>query len=196
MNKIVVIEHHYLPLVSYFNLLKNSEKVLWEVSEHYQKQTLRNRTYILSANGMLILTVPIQHSFKKNAEVEIDYTQNWVKNHLRGIASAYRHSPYFEFYFPYLEEIYNSKPKTLLELNTRLTYLIIRFLKLDLVNEITTRYLETYPKGYTDLRSKYQYRDENVQSKNYKQVFGESFVSNLSVIDLIFNCGPDSKENL
>lgn len=192
----LVVEHHYLPLTSYFNLLKNSKKVLWEITEHYQKQTLRNRTYILSANGVLVLTVPVKHTYKKTAEVEIDYTQNWVKNHLRGIVSAYRHSPYFEFYFPYFEEIYHSEPKLLLELNSQMTDLIIRFLKLDFDNESTSYYLENYPPGFIDLRSKHHHRDENVQTKQYKQVFGQRFVPNLSVIDLIFNCGPDSKKYL
>ena len=192
----LVVEHHYLPLTSYFNLLKHSKKVLWEIFEHFQKQTLRNRTYILSANGVLVLTVPVKHTYKKTAEVEIDYAQNWVKNHLRGIVSAYRHSPYFEFYYPYFEEIYHSEPKLLLELNSQMTDLIIRFLKLDFDNESTSYFLENYPPGFIDLRSKHHHRDENVQTKQYKQVFGQGFVPNLSVIDLIFNCGPDSKKYL
>ncbi len=186
----LVLELHHLPLVSYFSQLKKYDTLLIESQEHYQKQSLRNRTHILTANGELVLTVPILHGATLIKDVRIDYSQSWVKNHVRGITSSYKHSPYFDYYFPYLEDIYHTKPTFLYDLNFQMFQLLLKFLKMPIQVTETHSWQETYP-SLIDERMKNQYRGE-CPNRSYSQVFGQNFHQNLSIIDLIFNQGPNS----
>lgn len=185
-----VTELHYLPLVSFFSRLKNADFQI-EAYENYQKQSLRNRTYILTANGELVLTIPVQHGATNIQEVKIDYSQDWVKNHLRALESAYKHSPYYDYYFPYFEDIYQRKLPFLFDLNLELFQLIIRMMKWQNGFGLTEQFLPNYENQIQDIRSKHQYR-ELESNKPYQQVFGNEFVPNLSILDLLFNKGPDT----
>lgn len=186
----VITELHYLPLVSYFSRIKEDDFLI-EAYEHYQKQSLRNRTYILTANGELVLTIPVLHGATTIREVKIDYSQDWVKNHLRALQSAYKHSPYYDYYFPYFEDIYQRKLSFLFDLNLELFQLIMRMMKWQNGFELTEQYFQNYGSETQDIRSKHQYREIET-SKPYQQVFGTEFVPNLSTVDLLFNKGPDA----
>lgn len=186
----VITELHYLPLVSYFSRIKEDDFLI-EAYEHYQKQSLRNRTYILTANGELVLTIPVQHGATTIREVKIDYSQDWVNNHLRALQSAYKHSPYYDYYFPYFEDIYQRKLSFLFDLNLELFQLILRMMKWQNRFELTEQYFQNYGSETQDIRSKHQYREIET-NKPYQQVFGTEFVPNLSTVDLLFNKGPDA----
>jgi len=193
----LLIEAHFLPLTSYYSLVKQHGVICWEAQEHFQKQTLRNRTYILTSNGELQLTVPVLHGAKAMKDVKIDYSQNWLKTHLGAITSAYKHSPYFDYYFPYFEEIYTKRYEFIFELNLEFFLLCNRILKFKKEITFTQSYQESYTNlvNIKDFRSKLEHK-RSVASIHYRQVFGETFLPNLSILDLLFNMGPDSTNYL
>ena len=113
----------YLPNVPYFAWLCSQELVNFVTDTHYQKQTFRNRTPICGANGKLNLTIPISHTEKEKIQenaVIISYEMNWQNNHWKSICSAYKSSPYFEFYEHDLALFFNKKTTTLFDFNIHL----------------------------------------------------------------------------
>jgi len=106
------IETHYLPSLEYMTLLLQNPSLVFEVEENFPKQTYRNRCMILGANGVERLTVPVIHLSGekiKTKDTKIDYSQNWVKQHLGAIQAAYGNAPYYEFFEPYLSQIFAKK---------------------------------------------------------------------------------------
>ena len=172
-----------------------------EACENYQKQSYRNRCHFYAADGIQSLSFPIIHEGNTHkrpiSEVRIDYSTPWVMQHKRAIISAYRTSAYFEYYQDELFAILDSKPEKLLDLNTRLLKFFLE--KTGIKAEI--RMTEAYGcEGCEDLReSIHPKRPDNTLKnlkleKPYFQVFAEKhgFISNLSIMDLLFNEGPDS----
>ena len=173
-----------------------------EACENYQKQSYRNRCHFYAADGKQSLSFPITHSEGTHkhliSEVLIDYSTPWVLQHKRAIISAYRTSAYFEYYQDELFAILDSKPERLLDLNTRLLEFFLD--KIGIKAEI--RMTENYSQNTDceDLREViHPKRPDNILeklelNKPYFQVFAEKhgFIPNLSIMDLLFNEGPDS----
>src|SRR5687767_12751081 len=101
----------YWPNLEYFYRLLNSGATVIEQFENYQKQSYRNRMWILSANGVLELSVPIEHRATKELtkDIHISYREKWQHRHWRAITSAYRNSPYFEFFEDRIRTCYENK---------------------------------------------------------------------------------------
>lgn len=197
----VLIELHYFPSIAWFSLAVRGDQIQLEQCEHFQKQTYRNRCRVLGANRIESLTVPLagKHGKARITEVLIDYRQRWMENHWRTIESAYRKSPYFEHYEQELRQVLFSKEPTLFGLNRKILEACMQWLRLTVPVKGTDHY-ETHPlSGVLDCRNlvdvKYPSRLEGqFRSLPYRQVFGENFAENLSVIDLIFCVGPDAPE--
>ena len=185
----------YFGPISCWKQIINSN-ILWDVHQNYIKQTFRNRTFIHSANGLQILTIPVKHSKIKFSmlDAKIDNSIAWQKNHWRSIQSAYSSSPFFEFYRDSLEEIYIKEYTYLTKFNFDLINLILEWTDIEMKSELSKSYKIQY-KNSLDLR-------ENIENKKYssseniiyKQVFSDKngFLNDLSIIDLIFNEGPNS----
>jgi predicted component of viral defense system (DUF524 family) len=193
----ILVSTAYLPPIEYFSLLNKSAVALIEKEENYTKQTYRNRCYILSANGRQMLTVPIlEGSFHKTAikDIRIDYSKRWNQVHLRGISASYRSSSYFDFYYDDIERIILNNHKFLLDLNFELLSFLMSALKINTEIKHTTHF-EPPENNKNDYR--YLINPKNQQLNNsmqYRQTFTfeSGFVYGLSIIDLLFNMGPDA----
>jgi hypothetical protein len=199
----LLIDLHYLPSLEYFSLLKQHPNLILEANEHFTKQTYRNRCYVLGANKIEPLVVPIQKEAPKMLmrDVKIDYNENWDKIHWRTIEAAYRKAPFFEFYSDYFSRIYEKKPIFLWDFNFELLSICLKFLKLNLTISLTEKYEKEVENSIFDARSvinpKISYKNNNFYSpKPYQQNFGNEFEPNLSIIDLLFCKGNYAISNL
>lgn len=188
----------YLPPVYYFKSLINSENAILDVNEFFIKQTYRNRCTILGANGTQDLIVPIKNRNSKirMKDIEIANDENWQKNHWKSIESAYRKSPFFEYYEHDLIPFYSTKKYTnLVAFNTELVTKINQLLNLNIELHFTDDY---FLRTALDMDYRTAISPKNKQlvfnQKEYIQVFSDKlgFNPNLSIVDLLFNEGPNS----
>lgn len=193
------IELQYLPSLEYFACLMKYGEAEIEAHEHFLKQTYRNRCHILTANGTDTLIVPIIHSAKKMPirEVKIDYSQSWVKRHWGAITAAYGKAPYFEYFGLDFEQVYLKKPVYLFDLNWELLTICLRLLRLKPTLRLTETYQTAVIAGQYDALSvihpKKAFGHNNLYNPVvYQQSFGQAFVPNLSVIDLLMCQGAEA----
>jgi len=197
----ILVSTAYLPPVEYFSLISRADEVLIEREENYVKQSFRNRCYILSAHGPQLLSIPVYlGSLHKTQlrDIRIDYSKRWQQVHIGAITASYSASPYFQFYFEYIEEVISKKPAFLIDLNTDLTETILNMLKMKIQLRFTSEF-ETPAESPYDFR--YRISPKNKSGflvKEYLQVFnnGNGFVHGLSIIDLVFNMGPEAVDFL
>lgn len=185
----------YLPNVRYCAWMLQQSTLQFTGDNNYQKQTYRNRTEIYGANGKLKLTIPIRHTHKGtkplDKEVEIAYEMDWQKQHWKSICSAYRSAPYFEFYETDIAPYFNKKTASLFLYNYALIKKIMALIQHPFEHQITP----WNPKQHSRM-------DELLSPKNktewkgesYTQVFANKygFISNLSILDVLFNLGPNT----
>lgn len=181
----------YLGPVGYFAVFQRSFKMCLELHEHYVKQTYRNHCLIYGANGPLRLTVPVVHTGKhvKMKDVRISYGYNWQKLHWQSLVSAYRSSPFFEFYEDAFAPFYHSKFNFLCDFNEQLIRAVLEMMHLPTEFTYTTEYTERF--DGEDLRSAPFHLSNHEQ---YPQVFADKhgFLPNLSILDLLFNMGNEA----
>jgi hypothetical protein len=195
----ILIDIQYLPCIEYFIQILQADTVYLEAYENFQKQSYRNRCRILTTNKIDTLSVPVLKGNSKILikEVEIDYTQPWQKIHWRAIQSAYGKAPYFEYFADYFRKLYDKKPRFLWDLNTEAMTVCLNLLRVEKEILFTTEYNKDagiHVKETIDMRSLVHPKKQGEMSEvKYPQVFGRDFVSNLSIIDLIFNEGPNGK---
>ncbi|OQX75308.1 MAG: hypothetical protein B6D61_10600 [Bacteroidetes bacterium 4484_249] len=199
----ILLSTSYLGPIECFTQLIRYENFYIETYENYIKQTYRNRCIIYGSNGRMALTIPVikvNGNHTKTKDILISYRQDWQKNHWRSIVSAYNHSPFFLFYKDELEPFYYKKTKYLLDFNHQLLEAVINLLGLKIQIFYTEKYIEKKNKQFRDLRNRFTPKKENatLSFPHYTQVFEENhgFISNLSIIDLLFNAGTDSQEYL
>lgn len=176
----------------------NANHIVFEVCDNYQKQTYRNRASIYGANGRLDLNVPVIYSQKNRQlykDVKIFNTENWQTQHLKSLESAYRTSPFYEFYIDDLMPLFTSEFDTIMAFNFKCLELVFECMQLPFEYSTTTTF-ELEPKNSLDARPLSNSRKEIPQHfKSYAQVFDDKhgFLSNLSILDLLFNEGPNTE---
>jgi hypothetical protein len=189
----VILPSTYLGSVEYFaHLAQHGEECIVDIHEHYIKRSERNRAQIMTANGVMALSVHVVNANRPRTpmhKMHIDYSKRWQHQHWIALLSAYRSSPYFDYYAPHLEQFYNREFTSLVEYNTALTKLLMRLLGIGGELRLSEGYVEA-SEGDTDLRIKN--RESHFDSPRYFQLFSDRFPfePNLSVVDLLFSEGP------
>ena len=190
-----ILPTSYFPNIEYFKILFENKEVAIDLYERYEKQTFRNRATILSANGVLNLSVPVVRTNGKSTlvkDVTISYAENWQKDHLKAFESAYSNTPYFEFYWDAIELILQKKHSYLWELNQEITQHLINKIGLTAEVRFTEEFADFSENDYR--KTLHPKVDNHFQNKPYIQTFEEryGFVNNPTVLDLLFNEGPNS----
>jgi len=170
---------------------------LIEWHENYQKQSIRNRYHILSPNGIQTLTIGVvgQKGEKiPTPEIQVDHNKTWLRDHIRSIKTAYGSAPFFDFYMDEIEEILSSPSQTLGEFSKKSVDAWLELLQISPEIKYTSSF-QTEPQEYDfRIRIKTKQKTFGLSLPPYVQVFNDrfDFVPNLSVIDLLFNLGPES----
>jgi len=201
MNSTLLLSTAYFAPIQYYTKLFANDSVWIEQFEHYSKQSFRNRCDLLAANGPLSLSIPIKKETQAKVltkDVRIDYDLPWQRMHWKSIESAYRHSPFYEYYIDSFERFFHNRYEFLLDLNLEIQSQMLLELDVECQFELTTDYCPSSQFEGTDLRDAihpkpcFKQEDPNFQAEAYYQVFGDrfGFTPNLSILDLLFNEGP------
>jgi len=189
------IPTYFSPISQYITVV-NSDEVLFETEDNFQKQTYRNRCYIYGPNGKQLLNIPIKHSSnstkKKTKDTLVDNSVAWQKQHLKSIQIAYRNSPFFEFYQDDLLPIFLKEHKYLLDLNIETYLYITDALQISSVYKKTEEYIHNTKNDFRFLAN--SKLEHPYKFKPYTQMFDDKFgfIKNLSVLDLLFMEGPNA----
>jgi len=187
----------YLAPIEYYAILLQETDCSIELHEHFVKQSIRNRCDIYGSNGKLQLTIPKQRKGSSKTiikEIQISYKQDWQKQHWTAIQSAYNSSPFFEYYQDELQPFFEDEETLLVDFNHKLQEVILELLQQE---EGNTRFTKEFQHEghFSDFRN---HRWKCKSPVAYDQIFMEKqcFIPNLSIIDLLFNLGPESSDYL
>jgi len=198
VNKIL-IHPTYFPNLGHFIALWNADEILLEINDFFDKQTYRNRMYFLGANGKHMLSVPVRHSKslqrRPTKDILISHEAPWQHYHWKSLETAYRSSPYFEFYEDDLRPLFEQKFDRLIDLNVATIQKVFDWLGKPFRYRLTNEWAPRPPEGYLDLRylvDAKKTHDYVQHLTSYIQVFSDRhpFVPDLSILDLLFMEGP------
>lgn len=186
----------YLGPVAYYSAILQSEEIFIEKKEHFIKQSFRNRCAIMGANGSQTLTIPKERKSSDKtliSDISISNQDNWQKLHWQSIVSAYNSSPFFEYYKDELLPFYNTKYSTLFDFNLKLSKTILELMQVEKKINFTSKFQKEF-NGLDFRSSKFILKNQ----QEYQQVFFEkySFIPNLSILDALFNLGPETTSYL
>lgn len=188
----------YLPPIEYFALLNTSKAIIIEQHETYSKQTYRNRCEIYTEKGKMPLIIPVSKPSGKHtitADIRIFNQDKWYVKHWRAIETAYKAAPFFLYYSNEINSFYNGTIHNLLNFNLELTKLFCQIIGIETEFKLSADYLKRVDTKI-DFREAISPKKPNIIKSfpDYTQVFSTNhgFIPNLSIIDLLFNLGPES----
>ncbi|MBV5313871.1 MAG: WbqC family protein [Prolixibacteraceae bacterium] len=198
----ILLSTAYFAPIRYFSKLAAYPEIYIEQYENFIKQTFRNRTVILGANGQIPLIVPVEKGRGKKIcikDLRIAYDEEWQRNHWRTIFSAYNSSPFFEYYADDIEPFFRKKYEFLFDFNQQITETLIELLEIETELKLTNDF-EQIPETCLNFREQISPKthlidaDPQFVAQPYTQVFTEKFgfIPDLSILDLLFNEGPSA----
>ncbi len=199
-NNILLSTAYFAPVHFYSRFIAHPE-IFIEQFEHFNKQTYRNRAVILGGNGPISLIVPVVKGRGPKTlikDLKISYEMDWQRNQWQTIVSAYNSSPYFEYYKDDIQPVFEKKTKYLFNLNQYINDVICDLLEIENKTKLTPDFEKT-PTNTLNFREVISPKNRNnadisFHPKEYTQVFFDKFkfIPNLSILDLLFNEGPNS----
>lgn len=194
LNNLSVFSSCYLAPIEWYALFLEADKPVIDIHEHFIKQTYRSRAEIIGPQGKQNLIVPVNRQAKTSVcNTPIANNYPWRREHFRSLEAAYRSSPYFEFYELEFKAFFDQQFENLSQLNLKLNELVLKLLKVNKEFSISKAYVES---AENDFRGQINPKRESKITIHpaYPQVFQErhDFIPNLSIVDLIFNLGPES----
>lgn len=195
---IIVSSYYTFPRISWWCRVMNAATVAFDIGEHFQKMTDRNKYQVSGANNTIKLSVPILNGRNQRVpmkEVRIYNDARWQLQHWRTLVSAYKRTPYFDHYEDSLRPLFETRYSYLIDFNKAALHWAKLQLDIQFGEKETDVFVKEYPTGTLDLRSQ-----KTVVSNlpKYYQVFEDriGFIPDLSILDLLFSEGPGAKTKL
>jgi hypothetical protein len=194
----LILPSVYWGNIEYFARLVAAEEAVIDLGEHYIKRSERNRTAIMTANGVMSLSVPLVRANRPQTPVtdlRIDYSTRWQHRHWTAILSAYRSSPYFDLVAERVERFYRREWKFLVDYDMELQEEIFRLLGVAPKVERSDAYVVA---GEQDMDLRPKHRESDYVTPEYFQPFSDRmpFVPNLSVLDVLMSEGLSTADFL
>lgn len=187
----------YFSPISQYSEIINTDEVVFEIDDNFQKQSYRNRCYIFNTNGKQLLNIPVKHPIssgrKKTQDTLVENITPWQDQHFKSLKTAYRNSPFFEFYVDDIAPIFEKEYKFLQDLNIDTHLFVSEALQIDSNFEKTKSYITDIDQNDFRQLAEVKYQPHTLVDR-YIQMFDDKhgFIPNLSILDLLFMEGPNA----
>ncbi len=194
-----LIESQCLAPVPTYQILRHKDNAIIEVHENYQKRSFRNRFLVAGPNSIEGFTIPLvkgKNQRMKISSVQIAYDEDWMRDLSRMLQTNYGSAPFYQHYIDSLQSVFDRREQYLLDLNMNLLQWTLKVLRLNTTLQRSNEYQSTPSSEVLDLRNDITPKSLKERKTNviYNQVYEErhGFIPNLSILDMIMCCGPET----